>query len=112
MYINKYEFMKIKLNNLLYVSIFDLDETIINFDVKNLLKCLHKTRVISTTMIINQSNLQQNLKYNLNNKIGEYINQVNIVDDLEEQYEMIKKRLLIEVNVPRLVVKKWKTDIN
>ncbi len=112
MFINKYEFMKIKLNNLLYVSVFDLDETIISFDVKSLLKCLHETRVVSTTMIINQSNLQQNLKYNLNNKIKEYINQVNIVDDLEEQYEMMKKRLLIEVNMPRLVVKKWKTDIN
>ncbi len=69
MFIKKYEFMKIKLNNLLYVSIFDLDETIISLDVKSLLKCLHETRVVSTTMIINQSNLQQNLKYNLNNKI-------------------------------------------
>ena len=62
MFINKYEFMKVKLNKLLYVSIFNLDKTIISFDVKSLLKCLHETRVVSITMIINQANLQQNLK--------------------------------------------------
>ncbi|PIM94964.1 hypothetical protein MAGCAS_179 [Candidatus Hodgkinia cicadicola] len=111
-FIDKYEFMKIRLNNLLYVGIFESSGIIINFDTKNLFKCLHETKVISSTMVINQVNLQQNLKYNLDNKVKDYVNQVNIVDDLTEQHEMMKKRLLIEVNMPKLIMKRWKIDIN
>ncbi|PIM95874.1 hypothetical protein magsdc_253 [Candidatus Hodgkinia cicadicola] len=111
-FIDKCEFMKIKLNDLLYVSIFDSNETIVNLDTKKLFRCLHETKGVSTTMIVNQVNFQRNLKYNLNNKVKEYINQVNVVTDLTEQYETMKKRLLVEVNMPRLVIEKWKTDIN
>lgn len=111
-FISNYEFMKVKLSSLLCISVSNPNETIISFDVKDLLKCLTNKGTISKAMITNQSNLQWSLKYNLEHKVKEYINQVNIVDDLVEQYDRMKRRLLVEVNLPWLIAKQWKVSLS
>ncbi|PIM95719.1 hypothetical protein trycra_118 [Candidatus Hodgkinia cicadicola] len=110
-FIDNCEFMRIKLNGLLCLSMSNRSETVVNFYVKDILECLKGKGTINKTMLTNQSNLQWSLKYNLEHKVKEYINQVNVVDDLVEQYDKMKQRLLIEVNLPWLVAKQWKTNI-
>ncbi|MFP3037779.1 MAG: hypothetical protein ACKESC_00290 [Candidatus Hodgkinia cicadicola] len=97
---DKYELIKIKLHELLCVRIIGRKKV---FETKYILKAiLDKYNPCIKSALIEQFNLQQNLKYNLDNKVKNH-ERTELNEDLEQQFNNMKKRLLNEINLPRLI---------
>ncbi len=102
---DKYELLKIKLHELLCVRIIGMKKSFaLEFETKYILKAiLDKYNPCIKSALIEQFNLQQNLKYNLDNKVKIFMKEPNLNEDLEQQFNNMKKRLLNEINLPRLI---------
>ncbi len=102
--------MKLKMSKSFFISLMNVTEKVVmEFDTNNILSTI-KTRAkpCSPTTILEQSNLQLNLEYNLQHKTKPYLAQVKAseeYDELLQQFEKLKKRLVNEINLPCLVAK-------
>ncbi len=104
-YMDKFELLKIKLHELLCVRIMGRKKSFaLEFETKYILKAiLGKYNPCIKSALIEQFNLQQNLKYNLDNKVKIFMKEPNLNEELDQQFNNMKKRLLNEINLPRLI---------
>ncbi len=101
--LNKQKLTEILQNEAFYIKTSCKDTTVIKFktnQINALIKLKQQTNF--TQLISAEKDLQENLQYNLKNKIKLYIAQINFNDELVDQYEKMEKRLINEINLPRL----------
>lgn len=105
---SKAEFLTIKTSNILRIEVFNLlrdNITVVEFDTQKMISALKTEITRESTMraLAEQAVLQKNLLFNLNHKAKEYMKNPNISQDLGEQFEAMKLRLINEVNDPQLL---------
>ncbi|XXN13837.1 MAG: hypothetical protein AAI978_00310 [Candidatus Hodgkinia cicadicola] len=95
------------------IKLEDEKIVIIEFKTCEIKKLLKERGEYVPSAKIEQRDLQQNLEYNLNHRAKYYMQNPNLSEDLAEQFEKMKKRLVNEINLPRLInannnVPKWR----
>lgn len=106
--INKMDFLKIKATNVLRIEVSNLlrnDTILVEFETKGMLNALMTkiTRDTTNKALTEQTFLQNNLLFNLNHKAKEYLQCPNVTQDLGEQFDAMKLKLINEVNDPQLL---------
>ncbi|MFP3018937.1 MAG: hypothetical protein ACEY26_00275 [Candidatus Hodgkinia cicadicola] len=115
--ISEMEFSKIKATDVLRIEVSNLlrnDIISVEFKTRKMLNALatETTREMARKALAEQRFMQMNLLFNLKHKANEYLKNPNITQDLEEQFEAMKLRLVNEVNDPRLLrtnCPRWKS---
>ncbi|XXM93547.1 hypothetical protein AAHH88_00275 [Candidatus Hodgkinia cicadicola] len=97
------ELYRIMLSKKLCIELVDRSITVIEFETSEINQLLKQTGKHVAKAKADQIDLQQNLEYNLRHKAKRYMQQPNLKDDLAEQFEKMKKRIINEINLPRLV---------
>ncbi|XXN19789.1 MAG: hypothetical protein AAJB65_00270 [Candidatus Hodgkinia cicadicola] len=115
--ITKDELFRVLSSRQFCLKLEDKTTTVIEFETCEIKRLLKERRAHSLNANIEQLNLQQNLEYNLKHKAKHYLQNPNTKDDLIEQYEKMKQKLINEINLPRLLdannnVPKWKNYYN
>ncbi|MGP1916154.1 MAG: hypothetical protein ACTS6H_00930 [Candidatus Hodgkinia cicadicola] len=106
--INKMDFLMIKTANVLRVEVLNVlrnDVTSIDFGGRRMLHALstQMTRKATNEILEGQSFLRKNLLFNLNHKTKEYLKQPVIIQDWDEQFTAMLRRLTNEINDPQLL---------
>ncbi|XXM93364.1 MAG: hypothetical protein AAI946_00305 [Candidatus Hodgkinia cicadicola] len=99
------------------IKLQDANTTIIEFRTCEINALLKNHNKYTPNAKIEQLDLQQNLEYNLKHKAKQYMQNPSLKGNLAEQFEQMKRRLVNEINLPRLIdanqnVPKWKNYYN
>ncbi|ATY93498.1 hypothetical protein CHOCRA_000065 [Candidatus Hodgkinia cicadicola] len=111
------ELFRILSSKIFCIKLEDKTITIVEFETYEISKLLKTQNNFSPAASLEQLDLQQNLKYNLEHKAKYYLQHPNIRDNLAEQYEEMKRKIVNEINLPRLLdandnMPKWKNYYN
>ncbi|AHL30926.1 MAG: hypothetical protein HCTETUND1_113 [Candidatus Hodgkinia cicadicola] len=111
--ITKDELFRILSSKRFCVKLEDENVVIIEFETREINKLLKEQSRYVPNAKIEQLDLQQNLEYNLRHKAKQYLQSPSLSRSLAEQFEELKRKLVNEINLPRLIganknVPKWK----
>lgn len=85
------------------IKLEDENTTIIEFETREINKLLKEQSRYIPNAKIEQLDLQQNLEYNLRRKAKQYMQSPSLNRSLAEQFEELKRKLVNEINLPRLI---------
>ncbi|XXM90184.1 hypothetical protein AADW59_00325 [Candidatus Hodgkinia cicadicola] len=115
--ITKDELYRVLSSKSLCVKLEDKKLLTIEFKTYSINELLKGRNKGSPSIGAKQLDLQQNLKYNLTHKAKQYVQNPDFKYSPEEYHNLVKHRLVNEINLPRLLnannnVSKWKNYYN